>query len=171
MVSDKVVATKRTRKSVADIAEPEVTREQSAYWACVEMDAGRLDWLRFHIIQENFKIDELVARKLLELVVGAHPDLQLVLIKNPKLNPKSKHHFVVDVRDLELAEEVARRGGFERGMLPRVCHEVGDEQDPKLMGSTVAKLARRYKKMALKALEAPIRPQLQYETVPSEIPQ
>lgn len=166
-----MVEIERTRKVVADNGESEVTREQSAYWACVEMDAGRLDWLRFHIINENFKIDELVARKLLELIVGAHPELQLAMIRNPKLNPKSKGQLVINIRDLELAEEVARRGGFENAMRDRICHQIGEEQVPKLKGSTVRKVSRRYRDMALRSVGLPSRPKLQFETELSEIPE
>lgn len=124
----------------------------SAMYAAAELQAGRLEWLAEHIRRCNYQIDPMVARKLLELVDGSHPEFALRTVRSKNLKPRSKLQVEQEVQDFELALEVARNGGFKRAHLARVCADVGAAQKPKLSGVTVQRRVRRWRDFALAAL-------------------
>lgn len=124
----------------------------SAMYAVAELQAGRLEWLAEHTRRCDYHIDPRVARKLLELVDGSHPEFELQTVRSKNLKPRSKLRVEQDVQDFELALKVARNGGFKRAHLARVCADVGAEQKPKLSGVTVQRRVRRWRDFALAAL-------------------
>lgn len=125
----------------------------SAMYAVAELQAGRLEWLAEHIRRCDYQIDPIVARKLLELIDGSHPEFALRMARSKKRNPKAKLRLERDVEDFELALEVARNGGFKRAHLVRVCDDVGAAWRPKLAGLTVQRRVRRWRDFALTTLD------------------
>lgn len=72
--------------------------EASAYYAFVELEAGRLGWLAEHIRRCNFRIDPLVAKKLLELLDGSHETFAVRTVRSKRLNPKAVSRLQKDTR-------------------------------------------------------------------------
>ena len=130
----------------------ETNPNASAMYADQELHAGRLEWLAEHIRRCDFQIDPSVARTLLSLIDGSHPEHALRMVRSKKMNPKAKPRLQRDVEDFELALEVARNGGFERAKLARVCADVGAAAKPKIAGLTVQRRVRAWREFALTSL-------------------
>lgn len=127
--------------------------EASAYNAVVELNYGRISWLAEHIRRSNFKIDPLVARKILALIELTEPNLffELKLVRRSDLPPAHVDPQLRAHRDVDMAIEVARNGGFERAHREIVCHEVGRSRG--LKGSYVYRCVLPYKNRALEIVE------------------
>ena len=134
--------------------------EASAMYAHNELEAGRLEWLAEHIRHCDFQIDTRVAKKLLELIDGSHPEHALKVVRSKKFNPKAKRRLQRDVDDFELALEVADKGGFKRAQLDRICANVGEARNPKIPALTVKRRVRRFRKFLITSLECGRLPKL-----------
>lgn len=128
--------------------------DTSAHHAAVELHHGRLEWLAEHIKRSDFHIDPLVARKILALIERTEPNLffELRLVRRPDAHSAQKDPQLVEHRNLAMAVEVARRGGFERGFRMRVCHEVGEPRG--LEGTYVYRCVKPYRDIALEIVGA-----------------
>ena len=125
----------------------------SAMYAVAELQAGRLEWLAEHIRRCDYQIDPIVARNLLALIDGSHPEFALRMGRSKNFKPRSKLRVEQDVQNFELALEVARNGGFKRAQLARVCADVGAARTPKLSGLRVQRRVRPWRDFALAALD------------------
>ena len=123
----------------------------TAYYAVYELHHGRIEWLGEHIRRSNFEISPLVARKILDLIEQADEEcsFELRLARRSDLPPAQKDAFAKRVRNLEMAVEVAKRGGFERAQNKRACHDVGKLPKYGLTGPVVSKLVRPLREVAL----------------------
>lgn len=127
--------------------------EASAYFAAGELHYGRLEWLAEHIRRCNYQIDPLVAQKILTLIERNDENcyFELKIVRRSGLSPGQKDEQLRLHRNMDMAIEVARRGGFRRGYNSRVCHDVG--QDYGLEGSYVAKQVRPLRSAALETIK------------------
>lgn len=130
------------------------SKSLAEYWGdgleeavCVDFDVqmGKLDALAAYIRKHEGWVHPVVGETILQLLDGNHRTHRLEWARSKKLNPKQLHLHETVRRDYELSIAVARRGGFRRGMYARVCHEVGQEQSPKLSGITVQRLVRPFR--------------------------
>lgn len=123
----------------------------SAYYAFTEMHYGRLDWLAEHIRCSHFQIDPIVARKLLAMLEGEDSSMfRLVAVRKEGIPSAGRDPQLLEFRDVDLALEVARQGGFSRGGMARVSHEVGKRFG--LSAPYVAARIRRHKRLALEVI-------------------
>ncbi len=111
------------------------------------LQEGRLDALAEYIDKNDCWIHPVVGETILQLLEGTHRYHRLSWGRSKKLNPKQSPLLETVKRDFELAKQVRRKGGFQRGMYARVCHEVGQKQSPKLSGITVQRLVRTFRKI------------------------
>lgn len=124
--------------------------KESEFHAVREMHYGRLEWLAEHIRRSSYKISPIVAMKILVMLEGGEPHcfFELKAVRRADLPPRSEDPQLRLIRDMDMAIEVARKGGFERrGHLARVCHEVGKKHG--LTSSYVAKRIRPHRKEAI----------------------
>lgn len=121
----------------------------TAYYAVTEMHYGRLDWLAVHIRRCDYQISPAVARKILAMLEGSDTNcrFQLKAVRNSELPPNARDKTQTASRDAELALEVARIGGFERGQISRACFEVGKRHG--LSPEYVKKRIRPFRDMAI----------------------
>lgn len=117
-----------------------------------ELHYGRLEWLAEHIRLCNFQIDPLVARKILEMLEGSNPDcfFELTTRRRQDLPPRAADKRLNDMRDMNMAIEVARLGGFRRAYLNKACEKIAEKY--KLESSYIAKQVRPWKQQALDAI-------------------
>lgn len=128
--------------------------ETSASHAVREMHYGRLEWLAEHIRRCDYQISPIVAQKILTMLEGSEPHcfFELKAIRRADLPPRSEDPQLRLMRDMEMALEVARKGGFERrGYLARVCHEVAQKYH--LKSAYVAKRIRPHRTEAIAIVE------------------
>ncbi|WP_150132471.1 hypothetical protein [Erythrobacter litoralis] len=128
--------------------------DTSAYHAAVELHHGRIEWLAEHIKRSDFHIDPLVARKILALIERTEPNLffELRLVRRPDVHSAQKDPHLVEHRNLDMAVQVARGGGFKRGFRMKVCHKVGEPRG--LEGTYVYRCVKPYRDIALEIVEA-----------------
>jgi len=121
--------------------------------AAWELHHGRIDHLAYHILQSDFQIHPVVARKILALIDGSEPKLlfEMKLVRRSDLPPAYKDPHSIEARNFDMAIEVARRGGFARGRGKRVCHEVGKLYS--LSGLFVSRCVKPYRERAFSVLE------------------
>ncbi len=124
----------------------------SAMYACHELHNGRIEWLAEHIRSSNFQINEMVARKILDLIEpkNRHCMFELRLVRRRDLPPARKDPQQLLGRHFEMALELARRDGFSRKNAKAAQFEVA-----KIFGvreDTVAKRARPFRQMAIEAV-------------------
>ena len=131
--------------------DKETQDDLTAYYAVYELHHGRIEWLGEHIRRSNFEISPLVARKILDLIEHRDEEcsFELRLARRSDLPPAQKNAFQRRVRNLEMAVEVAKRGGFERAQNKRVCHDVGRLPEYGLTGPVVSRLVRPLREAAL----------------------
>ncbi|WP_206539325.1 hypothetical protein [Aurantiacibacter luteus] len=111
-----------------------------------DIQMGNVEGLAEYIRRNEGWVHPVAGETILQLLDGTHRTHRLKWRRSPKLNPKQMPLRETVKRDYELAKEVARKGGFRRGMYARVCHEVGQNQSPKMSGKTVEKLVRPHRK-------------------------
>ena len=101
--------------------------EASAGYACTELHYGRLEWLAVHIRRCDYKISPIVARKLLTMIEKSDPHcyFELRATRRSDLAPAFQDPRLREMRNFEMATEVARQCKFKRGYILRACHEVG----------------------------------------------
>lgn len=132
-------------------------RQISAGHACTELHHGRTQWLAYHIRESGFQIHPMVARKLLALIEGTDPSLffELALIRKSTLPPAAKDPQHIEVRNWEMALEVARRGGFKRGHGKRVFPEVAElfNLNSKHGAEYVRRCVKKHRDRAIAAIE------------------
>lgn len=128
--------------------------DYSAYHAARELHYGRLDWLAEHIRRSNFQIDELVARKLLAMIEGTDSEcfFEIRTARKSNIPPRVTDPHLQNIRDVQMAMEVARFGGFKRGHLQRACHEVALLYN--LQPDYVKKKVSPHREAAVRAIEA-----------------
>lgn len=126
----------------------------SAYHAVRELHYGRLEWLAEHIRCSNFQIDPEVARKLLAMIEGTDSNcfFEVRLARRSDIPPRAHDPQLSEIRDAEMAIEVAKLGGFQRGHLKRACHKVAEAYG--LKADYVERKVRLHRDMAMKAVEA-----------------
>lgn len=126
--------------------------EASASYALREMHYGRLEWLAEHIRRCNFQISAIVARKILSMLERSEDEcfFELKAVRRSDLPPRAADPTLKMHRDVDMALEVARRGGFHRAMLKRVCFDVGTLHE--LSAEYVEKRVRPFRKLALDAV-------------------
>ena len=110
------------------------------------LQEGRLEALAEYIEKNDCWIHPVIGETILRLLNGTHKDHRLIWGRSKKRNPKQKPLLETVKRDFDLAQKVAKRGGFERAMFADVCHKVGQAQTPKLSGATVQNLVRPFRK-------------------------
>ena len=133
-------------------SDSEITAELIAYYADVELNAGRTDWLAEHILQSQGRIHPIVAGTIFQMIRGVHPEYELRIARSSALPPAERNSDELAFRDLMMAVEVARLNGFERGKREGACEEVASKFG--LESSTVAKKVRPLQKEAVRILEA-----------------
>tara|TARA_R110000868_G_scaffold34144_3_gene123444 strand:- start:8001 stop:8507 length:507 start_codon:yes stop_codon:yes gene_type:complete len=128
--------------------------DDSAYHAVRELHYGRLGWLAEHIRRSDFRIDTLVAQKLLAMLEGTEPDclFEIRLARRSNIPPRASDPRLQNIRNFEMAMEVARLGGFKRGHLLRACHEVARLHG--LHPDYVRKSVSSHRETAVRAVEA-----------------
>lgn len=128
--------------------------DPSAYHAVRELHYGRLEWLAEHIRRSNFQIDTQVAHKLLAMIEGTNPDcfFQIKLARRANIPPRAHDPQLEEMRNADMAIQVARLGGFKRGHLQRACHYVAGVHG--LHADYVRKKIHRHRDMAIRAVEA-----------------
>ncbi len=121
----------------------------SAMLASSELHYGRIEWLAEHIRLSNFNIRPVVAQKLLALIEGGQKNLiyEIKIVRRSDLPPRHEDPQLLHSRNYEMACEVARLGGFERGKLAMACHTVGTRHG--LRQATVMRLIAPYKSTAI----------------------
>lgn len=126
----------------------------SSYVAWHGLHYGRIEGLAAHIRQTNYRINPLVARKILALIEKNEEDLyyELRIVRRSDLPAAFKDPQLREHRAADMALEVARRGGFNRAQLARVCKEVADEHG--LSVGHVRKAIRPHRESAISAVEA-----------------
>lgn len=132
----------------------EGSADTSAWRAAVEFHEGRLEWLAEHIRRSNFQIDPSVARKILALIERSEPNLmfEMRLARRTDLPPAKNDPQLIEHRNLEMAIEVARMGGFKRGHGKRAFHDVGESRG--LQGPYVYRCVKPYRAIAIELVEA-----------------
>ncbi len=127
--------------------------QASGYYALTEMHYGRLGWLAEHIRRCNFQISPAVARKILSMLENSEPEcfFELKAVRRAGLAPRAQQPRLQLFRDFDMAVEVARKGGFRRGQLMRVCFEVGKPYG--LSDKYVAKRIRQYRSRAIDSVD------------------
>ena len=125
--------------------DPEIT----ASFAYNEMHYGRLEWLAEHIIRCDYRINPIVARKILEMIENSNPEcfFELRALRKSGLPRAYKDPRLTEMRNFDMAIEVARLDGFKRGNLMRACHTVGEKHD--LKHEQVRRLIKKHSKAAI----------------------
>lgn len=133
---------------------PDQLPDASAYHAVRELHYGRIDWLAEHIRCSNFQVHPEVARKLLAMIEGTDSNcfFEIRLARRSDMPPRAQDPQLSEIRDAEMAIEVARLGGFRRGHLKRACHKVAEAYG--LKADYVERQVRSHRDMAIQAIEA-----------------
>ena len=133
---------------------PDQLPDASAYHAVRELHYGRIDWLAEHIRCSNFQVHPEVARKLLAMIEGTDSNcfFEIRLARRSDMPPRAQDPQLSEIRDAEMAIEVARLGGVRRGHLKRACHKVAEAYG--LKADYVERQVRSHRDMAIQAIEA-----------------
>ena len=126
--------------------------ETTASFAVNEMHYGRLEWLAEHIIRCDYRINPIVARKILEMIKNLNPEclFELSAIRKTGLPPAYKDPQLTEMRNFDMAIDVARLDGFQRGHLMRACHAVGRKYN--LKQEQVRRFTKKYREDAISAI-------------------
>lgn len=144
---------KKSMEDESSLRDPGFDRVAAS--AARELHYGRIKWLAYHIRQSDFRIHPIVAKQILlmlenELVEGQPPPYclyKLEAVRLPGLASAFRDPQLDEIRNFELAVEVARRCKFKRGHILKACHEVGEPRG--LSAVYVRNLVAPYRERAL----------------------